>query len=130
MARTNGNIGENRIAIANRIGRQIKELRQQRSLSGKALAKKAKITPAYVTRLEQGVSVPTITVLNRVAEALGEDLSYFAKESEVDKKLFRYLNQTNLGNASIDEILKLSPEAKKDLLMTIEYLMKINDNDP
>lgn len=61
-----------------RVGTVIKKLREEKGLSQQALAKKAKVTDAYIAMLETGVrNNPTIDTLKHLAKALGvrmEDL--------------------------------------------------------
>ncbi len=54
-----------------KVGTMIKKLREQRGLSQRALADKAKVTDAYIAMLETGVRKnPTIDTLKRLAKAL------------------------------------------------------------
>ncbi len=54
-----------------RLGRVLKELRETRGLTQDQLAKKAKVTQAYVALLEAGVKKnPTLATLRRIAKAL------------------------------------------------------------
>jgi transcriptional regulator with XRE-family HTH domain len=50
---------------------RLKRLREEKGLSQDALAKKAKVTREHVNRLEAGRHGPTMTVLQRLAKALG-----------------------------------------------------------
>jgi transcriptional regulator with XRE-family HTH domain len=49
----------------------LKRVREARGLSRYALAKRAKISRAYVAKLEAGRSDPTVGMLQRLAKALG-----------------------------------------------------------
>lgn len=54
-----------------RIGAVLKKLREAKGLSQQALAKKAKVTDAYIAMLETGVRKnPTVDTLKRLAKAL------------------------------------------------------------
>jgi transcriptional regulator with XRE-family HTH domain len=53
-----------------RIGRRIRELRIQNSLSRSELAGKAKLKPGYVSRLEDGDEIPDCDTLQVLARAL------------------------------------------------------------
>jgi len=53
------------------IGMRLRRLRKVKKLTRYALAKRAGISPAYVTKLEEGRSDPTIGMLQRLAKALG-----------------------------------------------------------
>lgn len=55
-----------------RVGRVLKTLREQRELSQRDLAKKARVTQAYIALLEGGEKKnPSLDVLTRIAKALG-----------------------------------------------------------
>jgi transcriptional regulator with XRE-family HTH domain len=54
-----------------RIGLKLQQARTARGMSQDELAKKARISRAYVFRLESGGSDPTVGVLQRLAKALG-----------------------------------------------------------
>ena len=56
---------------AKQIGMQLKQIRKAKGLSQTALAQKARVSRAYVFRLEAGGSDPTVGVLQRLAKALG-----------------------------------------------------------
>jgi transcriptional regulator with XRE-family HTH domain len=53
------------------VGLTIRRLRQAKRLSQDALAHKAHITREYVNKLEAGRHDPTISLLKRLARALG-----------------------------------------------------------
>jgi XRE family transcriptional regulator, regulator of sulfur utilization len=50
---------------------KLKKIREAKGLSQTELAKKARVSRAYVFRLEAGGSDPTVGVLQRLAKALG-----------------------------------------------------------
>ena len=55
-----------------RVGRVLKSLREQRELSQRDLAKRAKVTQAYIALLDGGNKKnPSLAVLTRLAKALG-----------------------------------------------------------
>jgi transcriptional regulator with XRE-family HTH domain len=53
------------------MGKRIRRLRQSRNLSQAALAKRARLTRVYVTRLEAGQQDPSLSTINALAKALG-----------------------------------------------------------
>jgi transcriptional regulator with XRE-family HTH domain len=53
------------------IGMKLKRIRETQGLSQTALARKARVSRAYVFRLEAGGSDSTVGVLQRLAKALG-----------------------------------------------------------
>ena len=63
------------MTINKQLGYRIRYLRQNKGLSIEALALEAEINRNYLGDLERGVRNPTVVVLNRIAKALGVDLS-------------------------------------------------------
>lgn len=61
--------------VAKRIGSRVKALRQQRRLTQAQLAALAGLQRPNIARLEAGVHVPSILLLERLAQALGVPLS-------------------------------------------------------
>jgi transcriptional regulator with XRE-family HTH domain len=54
------------------IGRTVKRRRRRRGLSQAAFAQSARISQAYLSRLESGIQTnPSVAVLKRLAKALG-----------------------------------------------------------
>jgi transcriptional regulator with XRE-family HTH domain len=55
-----------------RIGKVLKDLREDKGLSQDALAKKADVTQPYIAMLERGKKKnPSLAILKRLAKALG-----------------------------------------------------------
>jgi transcriptional regulator with XRE-family HTH domain len=59
------------VDICQRLGRNVRRLREGKALSQKAFADEAGIHRTYVSDIERGVRNPTITVVERLAVALG-----------------------------------------------------------
>ena len=62
-------------ALAYQLGRAVRELRQRREWSQTDLARAAGMTQSAVARFEAGGTVPTLPVLDRLAQALDADLT-------------------------------------------------------
>lgn len=60
--------------LAFELGRSVRELREEQGWSQTQLAKAAGMTQSAVARFEAGGTVPTLTVLERLATALGVSL--------------------------------------------------------
>ena len=60
--------------LAYELGRSIRALREQRGWSQTELARAAGMTQSAVARFEAGGTVPTLPVIERLAEALDADL--------------------------------------------------------
>ncbi|MDI6895314.1 MAG: cupin domain-containing protein [Bacillota bacterium] len=59
------------------IGQRIRELRQERRLTLEDLSSKTGLSKSYISEAERGIASLTITSLQKIAEALGVQLSYF-----------------------------------------------------
>ena len=62
--------------IANKFGRVIRACREQRGLSQEALAELAGLSRGFLGEIERGEAVPSVDSLQKLADALGEKLSY------------------------------------------------------
>lgn len=71
--------GQDRNTDRERIGHRIKELREIQQLDAKTVAQKAGITPANMSRIEQGKYSPGLDILCRIASALGMQLDFVKK---------------------------------------------------
>jgi transcriptional regulator with XRE-family HTH domain len=59
------------VDIRQRLGRNVRRLREGKTLSQEAFADEAGIHRTYVSDIERGARNPTITVVERLAVALG-----------------------------------------------------------
>jgi transcriptional regulator with XRE-family HTH domain len=64
------------------LGKVIANLRHADGLSQEELAHRANIHHTYVSQLERGLKSPTMTILNRIATALGTTASEIIKSAE------------------------------------------------
>jgi transcriptional regulator with XRE-family HTH domain len=60
--------------VRERVGLNLQKLRRERGLSQEELADRANIHQTYLSGVERGNRNPTVTVLQRIAEALGADI--------------------------------------------------------
>lgn len=58
-----------------RLARNLRRLRTEKGLSQEAFAHEAGIHRTYISDLERGARNPTITVVEKLADALGEKAS-------------------------------------------------------
>ncbi|MEW4455564.1 helix-turn-helix domain-containing protein [Bremerella sp. JC817] len=54
-----------------KVGKVVRELRRQKSMSQEELAERAGISQSHLSRLETGLHVPTSTTMEKIADALG-----------------------------------------------------------
>ncbi len=71
-------------ALAIRFGNVLRAAREQRGLSQEALAGLASLNRSYLGEIERGVAVPSLDTLKKLADALGEKLSYLISQCEQD----------------------------------------------
>jgi transcriptional regulator with XRE-family HTH domain len=65
-----------------RVGKNVQELRRQRGLSQEELAHLAGVHPTYLSGVERSRRNPTISILQRIAEALGSDIEQVVSRRE------------------------------------------------
>lgn len=71
--------GQDRNIDRERIGHRIKELREDQQMDAKTLSQKSGITPANMSRIEQGKYSPGLDILCRIASALDMQLDFVKK---------------------------------------------------
>ena len=59
------------VDIRKRLGRNLRRLREAKGLSQEAFAFEASIHRTYISDIERGARNPTITVVDKIAAALG-----------------------------------------------------------
>jgi len=60
----------------------IKELRQQKNITLEQLAKKTGLSKGYLSKIENAESLPPFPTMQRIANALGEELTEFIKNKD------------------------------------------------
>lgn len=72
--------------MASDIGKKIKELRTNRKLTLKDVSEKTNLSIGFLSQLERGLTSIATDSLEKIAEVLGVELSYFFKISKRNKK--------------------------------------------
>jgi transcriptional regulator with XRE-family HTH domain len=107
-----------------RIGPAIRQLRQQQGLTLSDLAQQTGISVSYLSRLEKGRSVPSFTLLHRLAEELGVPIGFFVEAEQdarhVDEQLVEELSHTPIPKQVWPEILGMSLEGRKAIADYLE----------
>jgi len=67
------------------IGRKVRQLRQQKTLSLQQLAERSGVSAAAIHKIERNGMVPTITTMMKLAAALNRSVAYFVEEEEGDR---------------------------------------------
>lgn len=76
--------------LSGRLGRNIRQLRQARSLTQQQMAKLSGLPRATWANLESGAANPTLAVLHGVAKALQVSLEELVAEPRASAKLYRH----------------------------------------
>jgi transcriptional regulator with XRE-family HTH domain len=91
------------------IGSRLKKIREERSLSQGDIEKRTGLLRCYISRVENGHTVPSLETLERLAAALETPLHLFFYEGEGEPAL------PNLSRRHTTEELVLDSEQEKDL---------------
>ena len=90
------------------------------------LAMAAGVSPSHLSRLERSQTLPSFPVLAKIAEALGvnvNDLVQLEQDvARIDAELERYLDVLGMAGEQRTEILRLSIEARRDLVERLRTL--------
>ena len=73
---------ENRDDLAKRIGSRVKELRKVSNLTQKRLAETAGLSPGLLSRIENGLTMPSLPTLQVISNTLKTEIGYFFKNEE------------------------------------------------
>lgn len=64
------------------IGRKLKSSRLKRDKTIQELAEMAGVSSNMISRIERGLTIPSVEIMMKLADALGLSLSYFVEEAE------------------------------------------------
>ncbi len=68
--------------LARRIGSRLKEIRKQSGLTLKQLGEKTELSHPLLSRIENGLAMPSIVTLEMIADTLKVGIGYFFKQEE------------------------------------------------
>ena len=101
-------------SISNNIGSTIRDFRLQRGMSQGDIEKRTGLLRCYLSRVENGHTVPSLETLQKIARALELQLSEFFAESPVSREV---------------SSLRLSEEEIRFLTQVQRYSAHLSDND-
>ena len=109
-----------------RIGPQIRHLRQLRSLTLDDLAGSAGLSASHLSRLERSQTLPSFTVLANIAQVLDVSIDEFVQLEhdlqELDEQLAWQADLLALDDNAYQEIVGLSIDTRRQLNHAIELL--------
>jgi transcriptional regulator with XRE-family HTH domain len=109
-----------------RIGPQIRHLRQLRALTLDDLAGSAGLSASHLSRLERSQTLPSFTVLANIAQVLDVSIDEFVQLEhdlqELDEQLAWQADLLGLDDNAYQEIVGLSIDTRRQLNRAIELL--------
>ena len=87
--------------VVSSIGSKISQLRKQKNLSFQQLAEMAGVSVTTIHKLERHEMTPTVTVLMKIADALGEKVGFFLEEGSSDFEYIENIEYTDKSNVKI-----------------------------
>lgn len=108
------------------IGQKINKLRLNKKMSMRELGEKVGVTHAHISKLESGISSPSVELLEKLADFFNIDISYFfAKDDEGFTKDERdLLHEQDLSLESLKKYYNLEIDGKPASDEEIEEMIK------
>lgn len=78
------------------VGERLKRLREQADLSLEQLSRRSRVSRGMLSQIELGRSVPTVTVLSRIAAAFELPVAVFLTRESEDRVQLLRLNEANV----------------------------------
>lgn len=107
-------------------GKRIKDIRTQKNISAYKLAKYLQVDQTTISKIETGVNIPSLQLLERICEYLSISLSEFFYVDDVssNNKIYsdEYLSNIDL-DLLINDYLDMYPE-DKDLILSQHKSLK------
>lgn len=111
-------------------GKRIKDIRTQKNISAYKLAKYLQVDQTTISKIETGVNIPSLQLLERICEYLSISLSEFFYVDDVssNNKIYsdEYLSNIDL-DLLINDYLDMYPE-NKDLILSQHQSLKNQNN--
>ena len=101
--------------VEKRLGERVAAFRRSAGLTQEGLGERVRIAPETISRLERGVTIPSIVTLSRIGEALGIELRDFfdfkSGKSAKDRAIEEFV--LDLKRCKVDEIGLIHDVAKR-----------------
>jgi transcriptional regulator with XRE-family HTH domain len=109
-------------------GETLRDARIKKGVSLRSLAAELKITPSYLSDIENDRRIPSEDVLQQLANLLnlnfddmmaqagrfGEEAERYLKQQPTAVKLFRRISESNLDEEDLKKLLKAVDDANKE----------------
>lgn len=101
------------------VGARLRQLRKERSVTAQDLAAAAKVSPAYLSRLEHGRFSPTVATLTRIVHALGVSVAQVFGDAD-SGPVVRLAERRSVQHHGVrDTILTPSRATRLEVLETV-----------
>ncbi len=80
-------------ALAKRIGNRVKQFRIESGLTQKRLAEATGLSPALLSRIENGYTMPSIPTLEIISNTLKTEIGYFFRDEDYDGFIITHPNR-------------------------------------
>jgi transcriptional regulator with XRE-family HTH domain len=102
------------------VGQRLRAARLAQGLSARQLAARADVTPAYLSRLENGQLSPTVSTLTKVMQAMGQPIATLFIGDDVAGPLVRRDARRIIRNHGVaDELLSPTRSGRLEVLETV-----------
>jgi transcriptional regulator with XRE-family HTH domain len=88
--------------VVNGIGDKVEGCRKEAGLTLVQLAEASGVSPAAIHKIEKKEMTPSITVLMKIAQALGKKISFFTEE---DRRPFEFVEGAEIGRKGERQVL-------------------------
>ena len=108
-----------RDAARDHVGARMRAIRRERGVAGVELARRAGVSPSYLSRLENGHLSPTVSTLTRIMAALGVPVSRVFGESSGGPLVRRHERQLIRSRHVEDYLLSPTRAGRFEVLETV-----------
>ncbi len=113
------------------VGARLRAARLAKGLSARQLAARAQVTPAYLSRLENGQLSPTVSTLSRVMQALDEPVALLFAAEDTPGPLVRRGERRVIRNHGVaDELLSPTRSGRLEVLETVVAPLAGSGDEP
>lgn len=108
-----------KVSAPDGVGNRLRAVRVAKGLSARALAARADVTAAYLSRLETGQLSPTVSTLSKVMQALGEPVGVLFDGDSPGPLVRRDARRTIRHHGVADQLLSPTRAGRLEVLETL-----------
>jgi transcriptional regulator with XRE-family HTH domain len=111
------NVEGNRDNLAKSIGRKLKELRKSMGMTTKRLAEETGLSSPLISRIENGLVMPSVPSLEVLSNVLKTDIGYFFQKNEAQEYVVSPTGNRTVGTTKRGYRTELLAEGMEDRFM-------------